>query len=58
MFLCFPEVIPNDEAVSLKMFHREDEPLERLFLDETQQRRLEHLWDEHKFISRQTCRRE
>ena len=32
MFVCFPPVIPTDEAVSLKMFHREDEPLERLFL--------------------------
>ena len=32
LFVCFPAVVPVDEAVSLKMFHREDEPLNRLFL--------------------------
>jgi len=35
------------------MFHREDEPLVRLFLDAEAQRRLEHLWAEHRFVSRQ-----
>ena len=35
------------------MFHREDEPLVRLFLDDEQKRRLDRLWDEHRFISRQ-----
>ena len=34
LFICFPQVIPTDEVVCLKMFHREDEPLARLFLDE------------------------
>jgi hypothetical protein len=53
LFLCFPQVVPTDEVVSLKMFHREDEPLARLFLDAEQQRRLDHLWTEHRFISRQ-----
>jgi mono/diheme cytochrome c family protein len=53
LFLCFPNVVPTDEVVSLKMFHREDEPLARLFLDAEQQRRLDRLWAEHRFISRQ-----
>ena len=53
LFLCFPQVVPNDEVVTLKMFHREDEPLVRLFLDAEQQRRLDRLWAEHRFISRQ-----
>jgi Protein of unknown function (DUF1592)/Protein of unknown function (DUF1588)/Protein of unknown function (DUF1587)/Protein of unknown function (DUF1585)/Protein of unknown function (DUF1595)/Planctomycete cytochrome C len=52
-YLCFPNVVPTDEVVSLKMFHREDEPLERLFLDAEQQHRIDRLWDEHRFISRQ-----
>ncbi|MBI3411622.1 MAG: DUF1592 domain-containing protein [Planctomycetes bacterium] len=52
-YLCFPNVVPTDEVVSLKMFHREDEPLERLFLDAEQKRRIDHLWDEHRFISQQ-----
>ena len=55
MFLCFPQVIPNDEVVCLKMFHREDAPLIRLFLDDGQQQRLDHLWTEHRFISRQAA---
>jgi len=51
--VCFPNVVPTDEVVSLKMFHREDEPLERLFLDAEQKRRIDHLWAEHRFISQQ-----
>ncbi len=52
-YLCFPNVVPTDEVVSLKMFHREDEPLERLFLDAEQKSRIDHLWNEHRFISQQ-----
>ena len=52
-YLCFPNVVPTDEVVSLKMFHREDEPLERLFLNAAEKRRIDHLWAEHRFISRQ-----
>ena len=53
LFLCFPNVIPNDEVVSLKMFHREDEPLSRLFLSAAEARRLDYLWAEHDYVSRQ-----
>ena len=53
LFLCFPAVVPVDEVVSLKMFHREDESLERLFLDATQKATLDKLWLEHRFISKQ-----
>lgn len=52
-FLCFPRIRPDDEAVCLKMYHREDEPLIRLFLDDEQTRRLDHLWVEHRFITQQ-----
>ena len=50
-FICFPQIIPTDEVVCLKLYHREDEPLVRLFLDEEQTRRLDRLWEEHRFIS-------
>ncbi|MBY0523782.1 MAG: DUF1592 domain-containing protein [Gemmataceae bacterium] len=53
VFICFPSVVPIDEVVCLKMFHREDEVLSRLFLDDEQQRRIDRLWEEHRFISRQ-----
>lgn len=53
LYVCFPNVVPNDEVVTLKMFHREDEPLMRMFLDASQRKRLNHLWEEHQFVSRQ-----
>ena len=53
MFICFPQVVPTDEVVTLKMFHREDEPLIRLFLDDEQTRTLDRLWVEQRFVSRQ-----
>jgi hypothetical protein len=51
MFLCYPRVVPDDEVVCLKLYHRDDEPLVRLFLDDVQAKRLERLWEEHRFIS-------
>ncbi len=53
LYTCFPQVVPTDEVVSLKMFHREDEPLVRLFLTDDQSRQLERLWVEQRFVSRQ-----
>src|SRR4029079_7034210 len=52
-FLSVPQVVPTDEVVCLKMYHREDEPLIRLFLDDEQKRDVDKLWHEHRFISRQ-----
>jgi hypothetical protein len=53
LYTCFPQVVPTDEVVSLKMFHREDEPLERLFLSEAEKQKLDRLWVEQRFVSRQ-----
>ena len=53
LYVCFPAVVPTDEVVSLKMFHREDEPLLRLFLSEDEAKRLDRIWAEHRFVSRQ-----
>ncbi len=53
LFICFPQVVPTDEVVTLKMFHREDEPLTRLFLTDEQARQLDRMWAEHRFVSRQ-----
>ncbi len=52
-FVCFPAIVPVDEVVSLKMFHREDDDLARLFLSDGDKQRLEKLWEEHRFVSRQ-----
>jgi hypothetical protein len=53
LFTCFPGIIPVDEVVNLKMYHREDEPLVRLFLDDAQHQEIDRLWAEHRFIARQ-----
>lgn len=53
LYLCFPEVVPTDEVVTIKMFHREDEPLERLLLTPEEGRQLDRLWAEQRMISRQ-----
>jgi len=50
--LCYPNVIPLDEVVCLKTFHREDGPLIDLFLDDEQARQIDRLWAEHRFISK------
>jgi len=53
LYLCFPEIVPRDEAICLKLFHREDEPLLRLFATPEQARELDRMWSELVFISRQ-----
>jgi hypothetical protein len=50
--ICYPHVIPLDEVVCLKTFHREDEPLIRLFLNEEQAQNIDRLWQEHRFITK------
>lgn len=54
LYYCYPPVVPNDAGgVTLKLFHREDEPLVRLFLDDKEAAELDKLWAEHRFVSRQ-----
>ena len=49
--LCYTKIVPVDEVVTLTLFYREDDQLARLMLDETQQSRLNRLWDELHYIS-------
>lgn len=49
--LCYVRIVPVDEVVTLTLFHREDEPLCRLMLDERQKADLDRLWDELHFVS-------
>jgi hypothetical protein len=51
IFICYPRIVPEDEVVCLKLYHREDELLGRLFLDDVQKSKLDRLWEEHRFIS-------
>jgi hypothetical protein len=49
--LCYTKIVPVDEVITLTLFHREDEPLCRLFLDEKEKARLDALWEDLHFIS-------
>ena len=49
--LCYTKIVPVDEVVTLTLFHREDEFLKRLMLDESESIALDQMWDELHFVS-------
>ncbi len=50
--LCYSKIVPVDEVVTLTLFYREDDQLRRLMLNESETSRLDRLWDELRFVSR------
>jgi hypothetical protein len=50
--LAYSRVVPVDEVITLAQFHREDGPLVRLMLDDAERARLDRLWEELHFVSR------
>jgi RNAse (barnase) inhibitor barstar len=51
--LCYARIVPVDEVVTLNLFYREDDQLQRLMLDEPQKKELDRLWDELLVISQE-----
>ena len=51
--LCYARIVPVDEVVTLTLFHREDEHLRRLMLDDRQVAHLDRLWDELFYVARE-----
>jgi hypothetical protein len=49
--LCYTKIVPVDEVVTLVLFHREDDHLQRLMLNDAQIAELDRLWDELHFVS-------
>jgi hypothetical protein len=49
--LCYTKIVPVDEVITLILFHREDDQLKRLMLDDTQAARLDRLWADLRFVS-------
>ncbi len=49
--LCYSRIVPVDEVVTLRLFYREDEHLQRLILDDAQIAELDRLWQELLFVS-------
>jgi len=50
--LCYTKIVPVDEVVTLTLFYREDDQLQRLMLDDEQKARLDRMWAELHYISR------
>ncbi len=51
--LCYQKIVPIDEVVTLTLFHREDEPLKRLMLNEAQSAQLDRLWSHLRYVSQE-----
>ena len=51
--LCYPRIVPVDEVVTIALYHREDEPLQRLMLNEARKIELDRLWDELIYVSKE-----
>ncbi len=49
--LCYTKIVPVDEVVTLTLYHREDDHLRRLLLDEKETAQLERLWAELHYTS-------
>lgn len=48
--LGYTKIVPVDEVITLTVFHREDEPLLRLMLNEEEKAQLDKLWAELRFV--------
>lgn len=51
--LCYTQIVPVDEVVTLNLFYREDDHLKRLMLTDSQSAHLDQLWDELLYVSRE-----
>ena len=49
--LCYTKIVPVDEVVTLTLYHREDDQLQRLVLSGEESARLDRLWHELHFVS-------
>ncbi|AMV32300.1 hypothetical protein VN12_09265 [Pirellula sp. SH-Sr6A] len=54
--LCYPQIVPVDEVVTLTLYHREDRFLKELMLTDSEREELERLWTELHFVSQDALR--
>ena len=54
--LCFRQIVPVDEVVTMNQFFRADEPFARLMLVDADRARLDRLWDELHYVSQDGIR--
>ena len=51
MALCYTQIVPVDEVLTITLFHREDHHLSRLLLSSSERKTLDRLWRELRFVS-------
>ncbi|MFO0915345.1 MAG: DUF1592 domain-containing protein [Pirellulales bacterium] len=51
--LCYYQIVPVDEVITLNLFYREDDHLQRLMLDHQQIAALNQVWDDLLFVSQE-----
>ena len=49
--LCYSRIVPVDEVVTMTLYFREDNHLQRLMLNESQVQELDRLWDELFYVA-------
>ena len=49
--LCYTKIVPVDEVVTLTLYYREDDMLQRLMLSDAEIAKLNRLWNELHFVS-------
>ncbi len=49
--LCYTQIVPVDEVVTLTLFYREDDQLQRLMLSDAEANQLDRLWKQLDFVS-------
>ncbi len=54
--LCFRQIVPVDEVVTMNQFFRADEPFARLMLGDVDRARLDRLWHELHYVSQDGIR--
>lgn len=54
--LCYTKIVPIDEVVTLRLIHREDEPLRRLLLSQEESAWLDRAWEKLRFVGQDAIR--
>lgn len=55
--LCYNQIVPVDEVLTINLFYREDDHLARLMLEPEEEARLDRLWDELHYVSHSAFQR-
>ena len=56
--LCYERIVPVDEVVTLTLFYRQDNALQRLMLSDEQTAELNRMWDELFYVAQEPLRYE